>query len=91
MIIAFAFLYFVMVRPQKRRQLQTQRMLNDLKVGDEIVTAGGLYGEVTTLGEAEVTVRIASRSTKHFATPSLRRTWRSTPSSKLKSLSLRTR
>src|SRR6059058_4650083 len=58
-IIAFAFLYFVMVRPQKRRQLQTQRMLNDLKVGDEIVTAGGLYGEVTTLGEAEVTVRIA--------------------------------
>jgi preprotein translocase subunit YajC len=58
-IIAFAFLYFVMVRPQKRRQLETQRMLNDLKVGDEIVTAGGLYGTVTKLGEAEVTVRIA--------------------------------
>ena len=58
-IIAFAFLYFVMVRPQKRRQLETQRMINDLKVGDEIVTAGGLYGEITKLGEAEVTVRIA--------------------------------
>jgi preprotein translocase subunit YajC len=58
-IIAFAFLYFVMVRPQKRRQLETQRMLNDLKVGDEIITAGGLYGEVTRLGEDDVTVRIA--------------------------------
>ena len=58
-IIAFAFLYFVMVRPQKRRQLQTQRMLNDLKVGDEIITAGGMYGEVTRLGEDDVTVRIA--------------------------------
>jgi preprotein translocase subunit YajC len=58
-IIAFAFLYFVMVRPQKRRQLETQRMLNDLKVGDEIVTAGGMYGEVTKLGEEDVTVRIA--------------------------------
>jgi preprotein translocase subunit YajC len=49
----------VMVRPQKRRQLQTQRMLNDLKVGDEIITAGGMYGEVTRLGEDDVTVRIA--------------------------------
>jgi preprotein translocase subunit YajC len=58
-IIAFAFLYFVMVRPQKRRQLETQRMLNDLKVGDEIITAGGMYGEVTRLGEEDVTVRIA--------------------------------
>jgi preprotein translocase subunit YajC len=58
-IIAFAFLYFVMVRPQKRRQLATQRMLNDLKVGDEIITAGGMYGEVTKLGEEDVTVRIA--------------------------------
>ena len=58
-IIAFAFLYFVMVRPQKRRQLETQRMLNDLKVGDEIITAGGMYGEVTKLGEEDVTVRIA--------------------------------
>jgi len=58
-IIAFAFLYFVMVRPQKRRQLETQRMINDLKVGDEIITAGGMYGEVTRLGEGDVTVRIA--------------------------------
>jgi preprotein translocase subunit YajC len=58
-IIAFAFLYFVMVRPQKRRQLEAQRMLNDLKVGDEIVTAGGMYGEITKLGEDDVTVRIA--------------------------------
>jgi preprotein translocase subunit YajC len=58
-IIAFAFLYFVMVRPQKRRQLETQRMLNDLKVGDEIITSGGMYGEVTRLGEDDLTVRFA--------------------------------
>jgi preprotein translocase subunit YajC len=58
-IVAFAFLYFVMVRPQKRRQLEQRRMLDDLKVGDEIVTAGGIYGEITGLAEADVTVRIA--------------------------------
>ena len=45
-IIAFVFLYFVLVRPQKRRQLQQQQMLNAVKVGDEIVTAGGMYGEI---------------------------------------------
>src|SRR5436853_34609 len=38
-IIAFGFLYFVLVRPQKRRQLAQQRMLNELHVGDEIVPA----------------------------------------------------
>ena len=58
-IIAFFFLYFVLVRPQKRRQLQQQRMLDAVKVGDEIVTAGGLYGEIRELRDDDVLVRIA--------------------------------
>ena len=58
-IIAFFFLYFVLVRPQKRRQLEQQRMLNEIQVGDEVVTAGGIYGEITGLGDEDVTVRIA--------------------------------
>jgi preprotein translocase subunit YajC len=58
-IIAFFFLYFVLVRPQKRRQLQQQNMLNAVKVGDEIVTAGGMYGEVRELRDDDVIVRIA--------------------------------
>jgi preprotein translocase subunit YajC len=58
-IIAFGFLYFVMVRPQKKRQVAQQRMLNELSVGDEVVTAGGIYGEIVGLGDEDVTVRIA--------------------------------
>ena len=58
-IIAFVFLYFVLVRPQKRRQLQQQQMLNAVKVGDEIVTAGGMYGEIRELHDDDVLVRIA--------------------------------
>jgi preprotein translocase subunit YajC len=58
-IIAFFFLYFVLVRPQKRRQLQQQNMLSAVKVGDEIVTAGGLYGEIRELHDDDVIVRIA--------------------------------
>jgi preprotein translocase subunit YajC len=58
-IIAFGFLYFVLVRPQKKRQLAQMRMLNELAVGDEVVTAGGIYGEIVGLAEDDVTVRIA--------------------------------
>ena len=58
-ILAFVFLYFVLVRPQRRRQVAQQSMLDDLRLGDEVVTAGGIYGEITDLGEDEVKVRIA--------------------------------
>jgi len=58
-IVAFGFLYFVLIRPQKKRQLATQRMLSELHVGDEVVTAGGIYGEIVGVGEEDVTVRIA--------------------------------
>ena len=58
-VIAFGFLYFVLVRPQKKRQLAQARMLNQLAVGDEVVTAGGIYGEIVGLGEDDVKVRIA--------------------------------
>ena len=59
-IVAFGFLWLVLVRPQKKRQVAQQQMLNELKVGDEVLTAGGIYGEITRLGDDEdVYVRIA--------------------------------
>ena len=60
LIIAFGVLWFVLIRPQKRRQMQAQQMLNQLDVGDEVVTAGGIYGEITAVeGDDDVMVRIA--------------------------------
>jgi preprotein translocase subunit YajC len=59
LIVAFAFLWFILIRPQKRRQIEAARMLNSLNVGDEVLTAGGIYGEVTELQEEAVMVRIA--------------------------------
>ena len=58
-ILAFAFLWFVLVRPQKRRQVQQQQMLDELNVGDEVVTAGGIYGEITRIEGDDVLVQIA--------------------------------
>ncbi|HLY93997.1 MAG TPA: preprotein translocase subunit YajC [Gaiellaceae bacterium] len=58
-VIAFAFLYFVLIRPQKKRQIAAQRLLSSLAVGDEVVTSGGVYGTITELGDEDVKVRIA--------------------------------
>ena|SRR5438105_10652272 len=58
-VLAFVFLYFVLVRPQRRRQTAQQQLLRDLQVGAEVVTAGGLLGEVREVRDDEVLVRIA--------------------------------
>ncbi|HEY3578402.1 MAG TPA: preprotein translocase subunit YajC [Gaiellaceae bacterium] len=58
-IIAFLLLYLIVVRPQKRRQTQQQQMINELRIGDEVLTAGGIYGTVSQLEEDLVTVEIA--------------------------------
>ena len=57
--IAFLFIWLVVLRPQKRRQVAQAQMLQTLDVGDEIVTAGGLYGEITGFRDDDVLVRIA--------------------------------
>ena len=58
-IVAFALVWLLFVRPQKKRQTQTNRMIADLRVGDDVLTAGGVYGEVTRIDEDEVRLEIA--------------------------------
>ena len=58
-ILAFGVIYLLFVRPQKKRQMQQQQMVNELRVGDEVLTAGGIYGTISEVDEDEVTVQIA--------------------------------
>jgi preprotein translocase subunit YajC len=58
-LVLLVLMWFMLIRPQRRRQLDTQRMINTLEVGKEIVTAGGLYGTVTALEGDEVRMEIA--------------------------------
>jgi preprotein translocase subunit YajC len=58
-VIAFLLLWLIVVRPQKRRQTQQQQMISDLRVGDEVLTAGGIYGTISQLEDDQVTVEIA--------------------------------
>ncbi len=48
-----AVFYFLLIRPQKRRVEQHQRLISSVDVGDEIVTIGGLYGTITALGDED--------------------------------------
>jgi preprotein translocase subunit YajC len=58
-LVLLVLMWFMLIRPQRRRQLDAQRMVNSLEVGKEIVTAGGLYGTVTALEGDEVRLEIA--------------------------------
>jgi preprotein translocase subunit YajC len=58
-ILAFGVIYLLVVRPRKRQQSQQQRMANELRVGDEVLTVGGIYGTVSQIDEDQVTVEIA--------------------------------
>jgi preprotein translocase subunit YajC len=58
-LVLLALMWFLLIRPQRRRQLEQQRMIDSLRVGKEIVTAGGLYGTVTEVAGDEVRLEIA--------------------------------
>jgi preprotein translocase subunit YajC len=57
--LAFILMWLLLVRPQRRRQNEQVQMQENLRSGDEVVTAGGLYGTVQRLDEDEVAVEIA--------------------------------
>jgi preprotein translocase subunit YajC len=61
MVAMLAIFYFLLIRPQQKRQKETKQMLANLQKGDTIFTAGGLRGKITGLDENVLTVEIADR------------------------------
>lgn len=59
LVLMFVVLYFVMIRPQMRKQKEHRTMIEALAKGDEVATAGGLLGKVTRLGEGYLTLEIS--------------------------------
>ncbi|MEN8613715.1 preprotein translocase subunit YajC [Dehalogenimonas sp. THU2] len=60
MILMFAAFYFLIIRPQQKRQKQQQSMLSDLKRGDRVITIGGIYGVIEALDEKSIVVKTES-------------------------------
>jgi preprotein translocase subunit YajC len=59
-ILMFVVLYFLMIRPQMKRQKEQKSMIDALAKGDEVITAGGLLGKVTKVSDAYITVEVAA-------------------------------
>ena len=60
LVLMFVVLYFVMIRPQMKRQKEHKAMIEALAKGDEIVTSGGLLGKVSKLGETFVHLEVSN-------------------------------
>ena len=59
-ILMFVLLYFLMIRPQMKRAKEHKTMVDALQKGDEIITAGGVLGKITRVGESYVSVEISN-------------------------------
>jgi preprotein translocase subunit YajC len=61
-VLMFVLLYFMMIRPQMKRQKEQKSMVDALKSGDEVITAGGILGKIIKAGDAYITVEIADNA-----------------------------
>jgi preprotein translocase subunit YajC len=60
-VLVVGIFYFVILLPMKRRQQKVQAFLSALKVGDRIVTTGGLYGTITRIADTSIQVQVADK------------------------------
>ena len=60
LVVLFGIMYFLMVRPQKKEQKRIQAMLNDMAVGDSVVTTGGFYGVIIDMTDEDVIVEFGN-------------------------------
>ena len=60
LVLMFVVLYFVMIRPQMKRQKEAKAMIEALSKGDEVVTAGGVIGKISKMGDSFIHIEVAS-------------------------------
>jgi preprotein translocase subunit YajC len=61
MVVIFAIFYFLMIRPQQKKQKELKAMLDSLAYGDTVITTGGIYGKISGLTDTVVTLEIADK------------------------------
>jgi len=71
LVLIFAMFYFLMIRPQRKRQKEQQEMMEELKKGDKVVTAGGIYGQIESVTEDNVVLKVESGATIRVAKSSV--------------------
>jgi len=71
LVLIFVMMYFLMVRPQRKRQKEQQQLLSELKRGDKIITASGIYGIIESLSEDSAVIKVESGATMRIARTSI--------------------
>jgi len=66
-ILIIAIFYFFIIRPQNKKQKETEKMINALKKGDKVVTIGGIHGTVSSTKEKSVVVKVDSNTQIEFS------------------------
>lgn len=59
LLLMFAVFYFLLIRPQQKRQKEHQRMVSELKKGDKVITSGGIHGVISAVKDQTITVKVA--------------------------------
>ncbi len=62
LVLMFAAMYFLLIAPQRKKQKAHEKMLTELKAGDEVVTSGGIYGTITSVKDDRFVVRIGDNN-----------------------------
>lgn len=65
--VIFVFFWFVMIRPQRKRQKEHQHLMEELKKGDKVITAGGIYGSIDSLSEDSIVIKVEGGTTMRVA------------------------
>ena len=61
MVVIIAIFYFFMIRPQQKKQKEIQKAREALKVGDNVITAGGIYGKIKEIGDVYMMIEVADK------------------------------
>ena len=67
LVLIFAMFYFLMIRPQRKKQKEHQQLVEELKRGDRVLTAGGIYGVIENVSEDNVVIKVESGATMRVA------------------------
>jgi preprotein translocase subunit YajC len=71
LVLLVAMMYFLMIRPQQKRRKEQQEMTAKLKSGDQVITTSGIYGQIESIGEESVVLKIESGATIRVAKSSV--------------------
>jgi preprotein translocase subunit YajC len=71
LVVIFAVMYLLMIRPRQKQQKQHDEMMKELRPGDRVIMAGGIYGQIESIGEETAILKIESGATMKVARNSI--------------------